>query len=122
MTAEVVQFATPDPDRLRAFQPCIDNYGLGDSSDAWANNCLANDTVAYSNGLIARAGVPPDLRFDPDELALCTQLAVQASRVMGPRWPGMYSANDAPTAPFYMASTMFIPRPAPDPDSIRIAF
>src|SRR5262245_46606655 len=122
MTAKPIQYAVPDPERLRAFRPCIDDYGVGEPEDPWANNCLAKDAVAYANGLIARAGTSIDLRFDPDELALCIRLGTGAASVMGPYWPGMYSAADTHTEPFYAVSAAFGPRPSPNADVIRAVF
>lgn len=116
------QHATLDPTRLHAFQPCIDSYDVGDPEDPWGNNCLASDAVAYSNGLIARAGAAVDLRFAPSELALCSRLATEAAALMGPRWPGMYSANDARTFPFFTVSAFLTPRERPDADLIRAIF
>lgn len=114
--------AIPDPDRLLPFARCVDDYGVGDPDDPWANNCLANDAVAYSNGLIARAGNPIDLRYDPEELSLCARLAAEAARMMGPWWPGMYSASSPETAAFFATSSSFTPRPVPDADLIRAVF
>ncbi len=114
--------ALPDPNRLRAFQPCVDDYGVSDPTDPWANNCLANDAVAYSNGLITRLGTAADLRYDPEELVLCRAIAEEAARVMGPRWPGMYSASDSRTEPYFAVSAAFVPRSVPDPDLVRSVF
>jgi hypothetical protein len=122
MPTQPIHYAVPDPERLRAFEPCMDDYGVGSPGDPWANNCLANDAVAYSNGLIARVGTPIDLRFDPDELALCIRLGADAASVMGPYWPGMYSAADTRTEPFYAVSAAFGPLPSPNADAIRAVF
>jgi hypothetical protein len=122
MADEAYQLARPDPDRMQPFEPCVDNYGVGDPDDPWANNCLANDAVSYSNGLIARAEVPVDLRYDPAELSLCARLAAEAARMMGPWWPAMYSANTPHTAAFFASSATFGQRPAPDPECIRAVF
>lgn len=122
VTVECVQLATPDPDRLLAFRPCVDDHGVGEPADPWANHCIANDAVAYSNGLIARAAVPPDLRFDPTELSLCARLAAEAARRMGPWWPGMYSASSPMTAAFFATSSTFPPRRVPDAVWIRSVF
>jgi hypothetical protein len=121
MSAAVIQNAIIDPARLRPFQACVDDYEVGDQDDPWANNCLAYDAVAYSNGLISRKGAPVDLRYDDMELTLCSRLATESARLMGPRWPGMYG-TDAITAPYFVTSESFGPLPALDARRIREVF
>jgi hypothetical protein len=115
-------YAVPDRERLRAFQACVDDYGQGDPGDPWANNCIANDAVAFSNGLIGRAGGSVDLRFNPTELALCRKLAAEAAQVMGPCWPGMYSSSDPVTEPYFVASATLAPHRTIDAALIRGVF
>lgn len=117
--ADGLQTAVLDPERLRPFKDCVDNYGGGDEDDPWANNCLARDSVAYSNGLIARAGETIDLWFDPNKLARCRQLADEATALLGAFWPLVNSNANPRTEPYYMASEALRSTPTIDVDLIR---
>lgn len=114
--------AIPDRSRLDPFAPCIDDYGVGDPNDPWANNCLARDAVAFCNGLIAREGTELTLGFDDEELQLCKHLAAEAARQMGPRCEGLYSAGDSPTSPHFVVGEALPSGSSLDANLIRSVF
>src|SRR5262249_61680725 len=71
-----------DADRLAVLSQCTENFDIGDPDAEWPNNILSRKLIVYGSGRIARLGQPVRHYVDPDELALCQQLAAEVADVM----------------------------------------
>ena len=93
-----------DADRLAVLSQCTENFDIGDPDAEWPNNILSRKLIVYGSGRIARLGQPVRHYVDPDELALCQQLAAEVANVMAGVEVGMGSEAGDPFRPFYIAA------------------
>lgn len=101
----------PDPAKLDAMRACMENYDVGSPDAEWPNNIISNRAVVYGNGAIARQGTPVCQAVDPDELALCRRLAVEAADVMAGVDVGMGSESSDRFHGFFIAANVNEPVP-----------
>jgi hypothetical protein len=121
--AELLRQFEPDTAKLQVLAECMDNYGIGDESAEWPNNIISRRAVVYGNGQIARRGEPVIFATDPDELALCEQLAQDAKSIAGEMEVGMGSESGDPFYAFFIAGDEATARPeAIDEALIRARF
>lgn len=92
----------PDPALLAVIQECTESYDADPPGASWPSNLLHRQTVVYGSGLIAVAGMPVRHHVDPEELALCRELAAEARERIGGIEVGMGSESGAGFSPFFI--------------------
>src|SRR5947209_394016 len=92
-----------DPDRLAVFKDCLETYGMDHKApdSEWPWNVLAKSSIAYSCGLLSRAGELVEHKHDADEFALCRRLAAEVCAIIGNHDVGMGSNSCNPFRPYY---------------------
>jgi hypothetical protein len=89
----------------------------------WPGNYISTQTIAYSCGILARAGETVVHAHDADELALCRRRAEEAAKIMADTYLGMSDESDHQFAPFFIAANVGdkVPRKLTEP-RVRAVF
>lgn len=104
MESRLIRHFEPDADRLAVIKDCIDDYPTEDPEAEWPCGILSKRTVVYGSGAIARQGDPLRHNIDPDELALCRRLAVEADVLLKDIGLGLRSESHQDYRGFYIAA------------------
>ena len=112
-----------DAGRLAVIRECMENYDVGAPDVEWPNNIISRHAVVYGSGVIARRDVGVRHAVDPDELALCRDLAAEIAGVMSGVDVGMGSQSGDAFCEFFIASNVNEASPAQiDEHLIRARF
>ncbi len=93
-------------ERLAPLQECMVDSTGDNRPGEWPANYFSTQTVAYSCGILARAGEKVVHDHDPDELKLCQRLADEAAAIMTGTWLGMSDESDHQFAPFFITANV----------------
>ncbi len=110
-------------ERLAPLRECMVDSSGANKPGEWPGNFFSTQTVAYSCGILARAGETIVHAHDPAELALCQRLANEAARIMAGTYLGMADESDHQFSPFFITANVGAPVPPHMTESaVRTAF
>jgi hypothetical protein len=101
----------PDADKLASIRECMENYDVGDPEAEWPNNIISRRALVYGSGVVSRRGALVRHAVDPDELALCRRLALEAAGIVAGVDVGMGSESCDPFRAFFIVANVDEPAP-----------
>jgi predicted DNA-binding WGR domain protein len=108
--SETVHNCKTDRTRLGVLGKCM-RPGASRGSDEWPGQYLSTRTIAYSCGILARAGDPVVHAHDAEELKRCGRFATEAAGIVKGVLIGMGDEGDHTLDPFWIPANVGDPVP-----------